>query len=151
MPLPRFGPRLVTDSGSWNWGITTACRRPRLAARFLEFLLRPRWILAMTEANGAVPATRAALARSPLYRSGGPLRLFALQLEEGYAEPRPRTPAYPVISSAFQQAFRAIRNGADVRVALDRAVTTIDRDLRDNDGYPPIAVVRDRRAAAGAR
>ncbi|HDJ85552.1 MAG TPA: hypothetical protein ENG84_02540 [Gammaproteobacteria bacterium] len=26
MPLPRFGPRLVTDSGSWNWGITIACR-----------------------------------------------------------------------------------------------------------------------------
>jgi multiple sugar transport system substrate-binding protein len=151
MPLPRFGPRLVTDSGSWNWGITTACRRPRLAARFLEFLLRPRQILAMTEANGAVPATRAALARSPLYRPGGPLRLFALQLEGGYAEPRPRTPAYPVISSAFQQAFRAIRNGANVRVALDRAVTTIDRDLRDNDGYPPIAVVRDRRAVAGGR
>lgn len=142
LPLPRFGPRLVTDSGSWNWGITTACRHPRLAARFLEFLLRTRWILAMSAANGAVPATRAALARSPLYRPGGPLRLFAVQLEHGYAEPRPRTPAYPVISSAFQEAFRAIRNGANVRGALDRAVTTIDRDLRDNDYYPPVAVVR---------
>ena len=151
MPLPRFGPRLVTDSGSWNWGITTACRRPRLAARFLEFLLRPRWILAMTAANGAVPATRTALARSPLYRPGGPLRLFAVQLEEGYAEPRPRTPAYPVISSAFQQAFRAIRNGAPVRAALRRATTVIDRNLRDNDYYPPIAVVRRVPAAGGGR
>ncbi|HDJ85551.1 MAG TPA: hypothetical protein ENG77_00390, partial [Chromatiales bacterium] len=58
-----------------------------LPVRFLKFLLRPRRILAMTEVNGAVPATRTALAYSPLYRPGGPLRLFALQLEEGYAAP----------------------------------------------------------------
>ena len=139
LPLPRFGPRLVTGQGSWNWGITTHCRRPRAAARFLEFLLQTPQVLAISDANGGVPGTRAAIARSPLYASHGPLRLFAEQLLDGYAVPRPRTPAYPVISSAFAAAFRAIRNGADVQRALNHAAAVIDRDIRDNHGYPPAA------------
>jgi len=140
LPLPRFGPRLVTGEGSWSWGITRRCQKPGAAARFLKFLLRPDQVLATSEANGGVPATRAAIARSPLYGPHGPLRLFAEQLREGYAVARPRTPAYPAISAAFAQAFRAVRNGAAPKRALDRAVRTIDRDIRDNHGYPDVAV-----------
>jgi multiple sugar transport system substrate-binding protein len=51
--------------------------------------------------------------------------------------PRPRTPAYPVITSAFQQAFDDIRDGGDAQAALDRAAAIIDEDIRDNKGYPP--------------
>ena len=42
-----------------------------------------------------------------------------------------------MITSAFQQAFRDIRNGADVQTTLDAAVAIIDQDIRDNQGYPP--------------
>jgi len=140
LPLPRFGPRMVTGEGSWSWGITRRCRRPEEAARFLKYLLQPEQVLATSEANGGVPATRAAIARSPLYGPHGPLRLFARQLREGYAVPRPRTPAYPTISAAFAQAFRAVRNGVAPQRALDRAVRIIDRDIRDNHGYPDVAV-----------
>ena len=94
----------------------------------------------MTRANGAVPATRTAIARSPLYRSGGPLHLYAEQLLGGYSEPRPQTPAYPIISSAFEQAFRNIQDGGGVRTALNRAVAVIDQDIRDNKGYPPLTM-----------
>jgi multiple sugar transport system substrate-binding protein len=142
LPLPDFGHGTRTGQGSWNWGITTSCRRPRAAWRFLAFLLQPDEVLAMTRANGAVPATRAAIARSPLYQAGGPLHLYAEQLMGGYSVPRPQTPAYPIISSAFEQAFRDVQNGGDVQGALDRAVAVIDRDIRDNQGYPPVAVVR---------
>jgi len=136
VPLPDFGTGAKTGQGSWNWGVTTSCRHPARAVRFLEFLLRPEEVLAMANANGAVPATRTAIARSPLYREGGPLRLFVEQLEGGFAVPRPRTPAYPVITSAFQRAFLDIRHGADVGEALDKAVARIDRDIEDNRGYP---------------
>ncbi len=54
----------------------------------------------------------------------------------GYAVPRPRTPAYGVLTDVFQAAFLDIANGADVRRALDQAAGEIDRDLRANDGYP---------------
>jgi multiple sugar transport system substrate-binding protein len=57
-------------------------------------------------------------------------------LTEGYAVPRPRTPAYPVITSAFQAAFMDIRNNGKVQQALDRAVQVIDQDIADNKGYP---------------
>ena len=135
LPLPNFGNGSKTGQGSWNWGITTKCQNPQAAMGFLEFLLKTDEILAMSNANGAVPATRQAIARSPLYGKGGPLQLFSSQLLAGQSIPRPQTPAYPVITSAFQQAFADIRHGLDVKTALDKAVRTIDLDIQDNEGY----------------
>lgn len=144
VPLPDLGRGSRTGQGSWAWGITRHSDRPQAAARLLRFLLQDEEILAMCEANAAVPATRSAIARSPLYAPGGPLHLFVTQLQGGYALPRPRTAAYPVITQAFQQAFRDIRNGMAVHAALQRAARAIDRDIRDNDGY------RDRDEGADA-
>ncbi len=137
LPLPDFGHGSRTGEGSWQWAIPAASRSPEGAAAFLAFLLRPEEVGAMAAANGGVPATGAAIARSPLYRPGGPLRLFVAQLTGGVAVPRPRTPAYPVITAAFQRCFDDLRNGGDVHAALARAAAAIDRDLADNRGYPP--------------
>lgn len=134
LPLPDFGHGSRTGQGSWNWAITRGCKRPEAAAAFLRFLLEPEEVLRMSAANGAVPGTRSAVARSPDYRPGGPLHLYVQQLETS-AVPRPRTPAYPVITSAFQQAFQDVRNGLDVQEALGRAAAVIDQDLADNHGY----------------
>ena len=137
LPLPDFGQGAKTGMGSWSWAITSKCRNPELAMEFLEFLLEPAEVIAMANANGAVPATRTAIGLSPLYRPGAPLSLFARQLDRN-AIPRPRTPAYPIITSVFQQAFQDIRYGADITETLDRAVKIIDQDIRDNHGYPDI-------------
>lgn len=136
LPLPDFGTGSRTGQGSWVWGVTRYCEQPRMAADFLEYLLQPGQVLAITNANGAVPATATAIEQSALYREDGPLHLFAVQLNEGYAVPRPQTPAYPVISNAFRRAFADIRNQDDAKAALDRAVQVIDQDIRDNRGYP---------------
>jgi len=138
LPLPNFGTGSKTAQGSWNWGITKNCENPKAAIRFLEFLLQPDEVLAITNANSAVPATKTAIARSQLYAPEGPLRLFSSQLLAGQTVPRPQTPAYPVITSAFQDTFAAIRNGLDVKTALDKAVTTINVDIQDNQGYPDV-------------
>ncbi len=137
LPLPDLGHGSRTGQGSWVWSVSENSRDPQAAARFIEFLLEPEEVLKMADANGAVPATRTAVSRSPWYGPGGELRLFVTQLAEGYAVPRPATPAYPVISSAFRRAFADIRDGAPVQEALDRAVQVIDRDVRDNQGYAP--------------
>ena len=136
LPLPDLGTGSKTGQGSWNWGITTHSHVPHAAALWLEFLLRPEEVLAMAQANGAVPATREAIRRSRLYGKDGPLRLFVEQLQGGYAVPRPRTPAYPFITAEFQRAFDRIRSGSDVRETLDRAALAIDREIEDNRGYP---------------
>ncbi|NES87474.1 MAG: sugar ABC transporter substrate-binding protein [Moorea sp. SIO2B7] len=135
LPLPNFGTGSKTGQGSWNWGITKKCKDPQGAMRFLEFLLQTDEVLAMSNANGAVPATQSAIAKSQLYAEGRPLYLFSSQLLSGQTVPRPQTPAYPVITSAFQQAFADIRNGVDVKTALKQAVSTIDQDIKDNQGY----------------
>ncbi len=138
LPLPNFGTGSKTGQGSWNWGISSNCENPKVAMQFLEFLLQPKEVLAMSNANGAVPASKRAIAQSPLYQEGGPLRLFSAQLLHRKTVPRPRTPGYAVVTSAFQQAFNNIRNGMDVEKALNKAAIIIDIDIEDNQGYPNV-------------
>ncbi len=135
LPLPDFGHGSKTGQGSWAWTVTRRSRASEDAGRFIEFLLRTENVLHMAGANGAVPATRRACEASPLYGPEGPLKLFWTQLAEGYAIPRPKTPAYGVVSSVFERAFRAIRDGFDVASALDRAARAIDQEIADNHGY----------------
>jgi multiple sugar transport system substrate-binding protein len=134
LPVPKFF-RQATGMGSWAWSITTECENPEAAWKFLEFILRPEEIVKMTNANGAVPSRISAAEMSELYGEGGPLSLFVEQLET-IAVPRPVTPAYPTITSAFTQALQNIANGSDIRKELNKAVEEIDRDIEYNDGYP---------------
>jgi len=136
LPVPKFGDKAVTGMGSWNWGITSQADNPDAAWAFLEYLIQPEEILHMTNANGAVPARKSALAQSELFGEEGPLNIFVQQLEGGVALPRPITPAYPTITEAFAQAVQNIATGADVQTELDKAVETIDQDIEDNQGYP---------------
>jgi multiple sugar transport system substrate-binding protein len=136
LPMPNFGGKAVTGMGSWNWGLTSSCPSPDAAWKVLEYLVSPDEILRMTNANGAVPARKSAIAKSDLYAEGGALNLFVQQLEGGVAVPRPATPAYPVITQSFAEATQNIISGADVKAELDKAVEKIDMDIEDNQGYP---------------
>lgn len=136
LPLPDFGSGSRTGQGSWNWGITKNCAYPDKAAEFIVFLMSTPEILSMCEANGAVPGTKDAVKKSPLYNEKGFLHIFAKQLLQGIAVPRPKTPAYPVITNEFQKAFQHIRNNGDVKEALTEAALRIDQDILDNNGYP---------------
>jgi multiple sugar transport system substrate-binding protein len=71
LPLPDFGQGVKTGQGSWSWAVTASSGHPAETVRFLAFLLQPDEVLDMTRSNGAVPATRSAIARSPDYREGG--------------------------------------------------------------------------------
>ena len=136
LPLPDFGQGLKTGMGSWSWSITSTCPEPAGAWAFLSYLMSDDEILRMSDANGAVPARKSALARSRLYGSHGPLEVFAQQLFRGHGFPRPATPGYGTISSAFARAAGAIIAGADVQAELTRAARTIDEDIAAKRGYP---------------
>ncbi|WP_369668241.1 sugar ABC transporter substrate-binding protein [Thioalkalicoccus limnaeus] len=148
LPLPRAGSRSVSGQGSWQWAISSRARDPDRAAELLAFLLAPDQVLAISAANGAVPARLSAIDRSADYGEDGPLRLFVAQLRDGYTQPRPKTPAYPVISETFARAFRDIRHGADVGATLTRAAQRIDREMAANRHYPHTHL--DDRAGAAA-
>jgi multiple sugar transport system substrate-binding protein len=136
LPLPDFGHGLKTGMGSWSWAITSTCPDPAGAWAFLDHLMSVREILRMSDANGAVPARKSALARSRLYGSRGALRVFAQQLFRGAGFPRPATPGYGTISKAIAQAAGAIIAGADVQAELTRAARTIDDYIASRNGYP---------------
>lgn len=129
MPLPRFGAKTVTGSGSWNFGIAATCPQPAAAAKFLEHLMSRAEILRVTEANGAVPGTGAAMVYSKTFAPGGALRLYADQLLAGQARVRPASPHYPVISRSFAQAINDVAKGADPQRALDEAAAKIDQHI----------------------
>ncbi len=135
IPLPNFGGGSRSGQGSWGWALTLDCRSARRAAELLTFLLEDNQVLEMATGNGAIPGTLSAIARSPLYQDGGPLRLFALQLLDGWTVARPATPAYPFITSVFQQAMQDILYGAPVGPVLNAAAKDIRRDELDNRGY----------------
>lgn len=138
LPMPKFGNKAATGMGSWNWGISQTTENPEAVVAFLEFLLSPKEILRMTDANGAVPSRKSAIVMSPLFRKGGPLNTYIQQLNNS-AVPRPFHPGYPTITSAYAEAVDNILSGADVKSELDKAVTQIQEDIADNDGYPPFS------------
>ena len=136
-PLPNFGKGTATGMGSWQWGITSNATDGDAAWSFLSYLLQPREILRMTNADGAIPARKSAIRLSTRFAVGDPEHLFAEQLEDGVARPRPQTPAYPVLTDAFSRAFAAIVvHGRPVKPTLDAAAARVQRDLRAHRYYP---------------
>lgn len=145
LPLPDFGNGPKTGQGSWAWGIGAGSKNGKAAGTFLDYLLNDTNVGAMTKANGAVPATRTALAKSELYKEGGPLQLFADQLARPcgdsdidascVAVTRPVTAGYPTVTAKFNTALNSVYGGADPEEALRKAARAIDRDFTDNAGY----------------
>ena len=128
IPMPVWDKKAVTGMGSWAWAISSQTKNQEGAVAFLEFILKPKEILAITDINGAVPGRSAAFNASDPYKPGGYLNIFIQQLQGGVAVPRPESPAYPVITSAFYTAFDNIIKGADPQKELDTAVDKIDKD-----------------------
>ncbi|WP_039934204.1 ABC transporter substrate-binding protein [Streptomyces viridochromogenes] len=145
VPLPDFGNGPKTGQGSWAWGIGADSKNGKAAGTFLDYLLNDTNVGAMTKANGAVPATKTALAKSDLYKKGGPLQLFADQLAKPcgdsditsscVAVTRPVTAGYPTVTAKFSTALNSVYGGADPGEALRKAARAIDRDFTDNAGY----------------
>ncbi|MCZ2822649.1 extracellular solute-binding protein [Modestobacter sp. VKM Ac-2977] len=145
LPLPDFGAGPKSGQGSWAWGVNPATENGAAAGALLDCLASDEAVSGMTDANAAPPGTTSVTAESELYQEGGPLELFARQLEltcgdgeptpDCVAVPRPVTPAYPVISQQFSEAFFGAYDGGDAQELLDSAAELIDLDYQDNDNY----------------
>lgn len=145
IPLPDLGLGTKSGQGSWSWALSAGTHQRRPAASLLTWLTDDASATTMTQANGAVPGTRTALASSPLVGPGKPLRLYADQLSRTCGSgpvsrscitvPRPATPAYPTITAAFSLAVATVLHGGDAQAALTKAARTIDADLAANHGY----------------
>lgn len=134
LPPPDLGNGPVVGSGSWQWGISSSCEHPEGAAAYINFILTPEEVAAMSEATSLIPTTSEGAALTENYAEDGKWRAF-YEYSANYAISRPETPAYPFISSRFGEALLDIRDGGDVQDALDDAVDAIEQDIDDNGGY----------------
>lgn len=145
IPLPDFGNGTKSGQGSHSYAIGANSKNQAAAAKFIEWVVADPQIKAVTDANGAVPGTKTALAASKLYGEGGPLKLYGDQLAKtcGSADPTPAcvtvprtiSPAWPVINDKFSQAFWAVWKGGNAQAEFDKAAKAIDLDFADNNGY----------------
>jgi multiple sugar transport system substrate-binding protein len=134
MPPPDFGHGPRAGAASWQWAITSSCPHPAGAAAFLEHVLSPREMAEMSRLTGLIPVSQASAALTRHYRAGGDWRIY-FDFAARYALPRPATPAYPAISSAFDKAMADLRAGQEPAEALDEAVEAIEHDIARNNGY----------------
>ena len=145
LPLPDLGNGTKSGQGSWAWVVGAGTAHPAAAASLVDWLTNDTNAAAYADAIGAVPGTKAALARSDLYGPGKPLELYADQLKRSCGQgpvtkacvtvPRPVTPAYPTITAAFSTAVLAVIQGGDPQQALSKAASTIDTAIDLNHGY----------------
>jgi len=134
MPPPDFGQGPRIGAASWQWAISRDCKHPAGAAAFLGFMIGKAEMAAMSRATGHVPVSGAAAELTEHYRTGGSRRIY-FEFAQRYALPRPATPAYPAISSAFEKTFSDLRSGKDPAEALDEAVEAIEHNIARNNGY----------------
>lgn len=147
IPFPDFGQGTKSGQGSHSWAISakTSGAKKAAAVKYLEFIMQDQYLLETAKSNGAVPATKTALAKSPDHAKGGVLGLYGEQLSAscGTAKPTkacvtvPRTisAAWPVINSQFSAAIGAIYAGGDAKTELTKAAKAIDQDAKDNNNY----------------
>lgn len=134
IPPPDFGDGPKIGAGSWQWAMSSGCENQDGARAYLEFAHQTDYFVAFGEALGLVPATEEAAAQLPNYAEGGEDRIF-LEFADRFALIRPATPAYPYMTSVFQKATQDIMSGGDAQTILDRAVSEIDTDIRQNGNY----------------
>lgn len=137
IPAPKFcGNKQASPNGGWSWAIPASAANKADAGAFVNFAMSTAQVAKYADVTGYIPARKSATPLSTIYRKGGEGELMAEQASE-IAVVRPVHPAYPVISQAFGKAVLNILNGANVKAELDKAASTIDRDIASNKGYPP--------------
>ncbi|WP_035749073.1 extracellular solute-binding protein [Arthrobacter sp. 35W] len=146
IPLPNFGKGTKTASGTFAWGMGAKSKNGSAAGKFLDFLMTDQSVHTYTDANGAPPATKTALASSSLYGPGKQLALLGDQLGKAcgtedkitdscVSVTRPVTAGYPIVTDQVGKAEAAIYAGKDAKEALSAAARAIDQNFADNDGY----------------
>ena len=136
LPLPKFGAKGASPNGTWIFAISKTASDPKLAGKFLSFMIEDQKYQAAYRDHSGFPGLKSFAAASPLYAPGGAMAV-AFEQASKTAVPRPLHPAYPAITLAAQVAINNIFDGADPKAELTKAAKAIDADIADNDGYPP--------------
>jgi multiple sugar transport system substrate-binding protein len=134
LPAPDFGTGPKIGAGSWQWAVSASCDAPEVADAWINFLLEPERVAAISDAQNVIPGRDDARALTTKFKEGGQFAVF-YDLSAAQAVIRPPTPAYLTIAKIFEKAASDIANGADVQNTLDNATDEINADIENNGGY----------------
>lgn len=123
-PYPVFKTN-SSPTGSWCWGVSMASEHPAEALEVLKWMTSTASTVGLSKIIGMLPTTVDAYNELPVFNEL-PLRVFMEQQLKG-AQARPSTPAYPVLTQEFAQAWYDIIFGKDAKKALDDATDKVDR------------------------
>lgn len=119
--------KVATASGSWYFGINAASANQEAAAEFVKFFTLGKGNDMWLDINKDMPCRKDKLAEIAAPDSDSPdyLKIGAYEAQNT-AVPRAITPAFGEYETILNQTWEDVRNGADVKGALDDAVSQMD-------------------------
>lgn len=137
IPLPDLGNGSYTGVGGLPFAATSTAQKNGTVencAEFIKFALGETYQMQINEVNGSLPVLKSALENTPNLQEDGPLYLYAQQLIGGKYAVRPMSAAFPTYQTEVGTATFDILAGTDVKEALDKAASAIDKVIEEN-GY----------------
>ncbi|WP_227937173.1 ABC transporter substrate-binding protein [Alkalihalobacillus deserti] len=127
MPYP-YSEVPKSPSGSMAYAISSQAEHPEAAYKVMQWMTNEESTIGLSEVTGMPPARKSAFESMEPYNEL-PKKIMRDQVVNT-AHARPTTPAYPVLTDAFAQAFHAVALGEDPQEVLDQQVQRVERELR---------------------
>lgn len=96
-----------TPTGGWTFAATTACKDVEGATEAIKCLTSSESGIDMYNLTGNIPSTFEAYENIDAFKNDELLEITYSQLVN-YGHPRPKSPAYPQISTSYQQAIEGV-------------------------------------------
>lgn len=118
-----------TPTGSWTYAASSETDNIEGATELVKWMSGVESGLMLFEKTKSLPSTYAAYEQISLFSEDENYKALYEQLRD-YGHPRPKTPAYPQLSSMFQQSLENIAlSGKDAGEQLDKATERINDKL----------------------
>lgn len=118
-----------TPTGSWTYAASSNTKNIEGATELVKWMSGVESGLVLFEKTKSLPSTYAAYEQISLFSEDENYKALYEQLKD-YGHPRPKTPAYPQLSSMFQQSLENIALiGKDAGEQLDKATERINDKL----------------------
>ncbi len=118
-----------TPTGSWTYAASSNTENIEGATELVKWMSGVESGMILFEKTNSLPSTYAAYEQISLFAEDENYKALYEQLRD-YGHPRPKTPAYPQLSSMFQQSLENIAlSGKDAGEQLDKATERINDKL----------------------
>lgn len=118
-----------TPTGSWAYAVSSGAEDVQGATELVKWMSGVESGLELYEQTKSMPSTYAAYEQISTFKDDENYKALYEQLRD-YGHPRPKTPAYPQLSSSFQQSLENIAiSGMDAEEQLNKSTERISAKL----------------------